>query len=417
MTHSGLNREGKIDMQTPQRRKIAIQVLAMATMAPAMITFLFGESLWKPRYAPNLFALAAAPAESTKSREALEALIRRANQEGELIATVQSSWSKASLQPLGDAFKKSLGLNIKVTISTVRSAQHFPVAIAETQARAPATYDVVQGDDAEMMQLIGAGGIQRIDNADALLSAVNGAVRGGKVRREQISSGPFHQLAFLLNANVKQIVYNPKLITEAELPKIHADLADAKYKGKFTQPPWTAHWEIAPAVFDNFDKDKWLDVVRSAGKNTAAILPETTGVQRVALGEFTFALAQDAYFRQVLAQDAKAPLAFKYFEDYNERNSVYYGVRSGARHPAAATLFALWITTAEAQGIWQSSEFSAVPHGESKIDQEHRLAIQNAKAKVLGFLENQKTIDLLKWYQTEEGRKYLDGMTRAIRGE
>lgn len=116
-------------------------------------------------------------------------------------------------------------------------------------------------------------------------------------------------------------------------------------------------------------------------------------------------------------QDAKAPLAFKYFEDYNERNSVYYGVRSGARHPVAATLFALWITTAEAQGIWQSSEFSAVPHGESKIDQEHRLAIQNAKAKVLGFLENQKTIDLLKWYQTEEGRKYLDGMTRAIRGE
>ena len=58
-----------------------------------------------------------------------------------------------------------------------------------------------------------------------------------------------------------------------------------------------------------------------------------------------------------------------------------------------------------------------MPHGESKIDKEHQLAIQNAKAKVVGFLDNDKTIELLKWYQSEEGRKYLDGMTRAIRGE
>ena len=68
----------------------------------------------------------------------------------------------------------------------------------------------------------------------------------GKVRCEQISSGPFRQLAFLLNANVKQIVYNPKLISEVELPKNHADLTDAKYKGKFTQPPWTLNGRSHP---------------------------------------------------------------------------------------------------------------------------------------------------------------------------
>ena len=362
-------------------------------------------------------AMAATAAAPGKGKALLDELVQKARQEGELIATVQSSWNKALAQPLGESFNKRFGLNIKVTIANMRSAQHFPVAIAETQARAPATYDVVQGDDAEVMQLIGAGGIQKVDNWETLIAEINPVIASGRVRREQISSGPFRQLGFLINANVKQIVYNPRLISEAELPKNHSDLADAKYKGKFTQPPWTAHWEIAPAVLSNFDREKWLDVVRRAGRNTAAVLPETTGVQRVALGEFAFALAQDAYFRQVMAQDPKAPIAFKYFEDYNERNSNYYGVRTGARHPAAATLFALWITSPEAQGIWQSSEFSAVPHGESKIDKEHQLAIQNAKARVVGFLDNEKTIELLKWYQTEEGRKYLDGMTRAIRGE
>jgi ABC-type Fe3+ transport system substrate-binding protein len=362
-------------------------------------------------------AMAATPAAPGKGKALLDEWVQKARQEGDLVATIQSSWNKALVQPLGDSFKKRFGLNIKVTIANMRSAQHFPVAIAETQARAPATYDVVQGDDAEMMQLIGAGGIQKVDPWETLLAEINPLIRSGKVRREQISSGPFRQVAFFLNANVKQLIYNPKLISEAELPKTHVELADPKYKGKFTQPPWTSHWEIAPAVLDGFDREKWLDIVRRAGRNTAAVLPETTGVQRVALGEFAFALAQDAYFRQVLAQDPKAPIAFKYFEDYNEKNSVYYGVRTGARHPAAATLFALWMTTPEAQTVWQTSEFSAVPHGESKIDKEHQLGIQNAKARVVGFLDNDKTIELLRWYQSEEGRKYLDAMTRAIRGE
>jgi ABC-type Fe3+ transport system substrate-binding protein len=362
-------------------------------------------------------AIAAAPAAPEKGKALLDDLVQKARQEGEVVATIQSSWNKALVQPLADAFKKRFGLDIKVTIANMRPAQHFPVAIAETQARAPATYDSVQGDDAEIMQLIGAGGTQRIENWEALLAEINPMVRSGKVKPAQISRGPILQHAFLVYANIKQIVYNTKLISEAELPKTHAELAEPKYKGKFTQPPWTSHWEIAPVVFDNFEKDKWLDVVRRAGRNTSAVLPETTGVQRVVLGEFPFALAQDTYFRQILLQDPKAPIGFKFFEDYNEKNAVYYAVRTGAKRPAAATLFALWMTTPEAQAIWQPGELLAVPHGESKIDREHARSIQNSRAKIVGFFDNDRTAELLRWYQTEEGRKYLDSMTRAIRGE
>ena len=164
-------------------------------------------------------------------------------------------------------------------------------------------------------------------------------------------------------------------------------------------------WRIAPAVLND----------RSTGRSGStwcagpAGIPPPCCLKPPACSAWRWAslpsLAQDAYFRQVLSQDPKAPIAFKYFEDYNERNSNYYGVRTGARHPAAATLFALWITSVEAQGIWQTSEFSAVPHGESKIDKEHQLAIQNAKARVVGFLDNEKTIELLKWYQDRRRTK------------
>ncbi|MBI2357681.1 MAG: extracellular solute-binding protein [Deltaproteobacteria bacterium] len=182
----------------------------------------------------------------SKGKQLLDELVRKAKQEGELVATIQSSWSKTLVQPLADAFRNRFGFDIKVTVATVNSARHFPVAIAETQSGAPATYDAVQGDDAETMQLVGAGGTQKIDGWEALLSEINPLVRAGKVRPDQISRGPFRDHSFAYMANVKQLIYNPKLIPEKDLPRTHRELADPKYKGKFTQPPWTSHWEIAP---------------------------------------------------------------------------------------------------------------------------------------------------------------------------
>jgi len=308
-------------------------------------------------------------------------------------------------------------LDIKVTIANVNSARHFPVAIAETQAGAPATYDVVQGDDAETMSIVGASATQKVDNWATLLAEVNPLVRSGKVRPDEISRGPFQEHSFMFMANVKQLIYNTKSVSEKDLPRTHRDLADPKYKGKFAQPPWTSHWEIAPVAFEKFDRNEWLDVVRRAGKNTAAVIGESAAVQRVVLGEFAFALAQDRYTRQILGKDPKAPIAARFFDDYNELNQVYYSVRNRARHPAAGTLWALWMTTAEAQKIWQPSDLQAVPYGDSDLDREFRQGIEKSKARVIGFLDNEKTIELLKWYRTEEGRKYLDALAKAIRGE
>jgi hypothetical protein len=140
-------------------------------------------------------------------------------------------------------------------------------------------------------------------------------------------------------------------------------------------------------------------------------------VQRVVLGEFAFALAQDRYMRQIFAKDPKAPIAARFFDDYNELNQVYYSVRTRARHPAAGALWSLWMTTPESQAIWQPSDLQAVPYGDSAVDRGFKQIIEKSKARVIGFLDNEKTIELLKWYRTEEGRKYLDAVARAIRGE
>jgi ABC-type Fe3+ transport system substrate-binding protein len=384
------------------------------------LVFLFLPALFVADFAASkLFSgeLAAAAESSSKGKQTLDELVAKAKQEGELVATIQSSWSKGLIPPLTDAFRKRFGLDIKVTVANVNSAQHFPVAIAETQAGAPATYDAVQGDDAETMQIVGAGATQKVENWATLIAEINPLVRSGKVRPDEISRGPFQDHSFMFMANVKQLIYNTRSISEKDLPRTHRDLADPKYKGKFAQPPWTSHWEIAPAAFDKFDRNEWLEVVRRAGKNSGAVMGESGAVQRVILGEFAFALAQDRYMRQVFAKDPKAPIAARFFDDYNELNQVYYSVRTRARHPAAGTLWALWMTTAESQRIWQPSDLQAMPYGDSQLDRDFKQNIEKSKARVIGFLDNEKTMDLLKWYRTDEGRKYLDAVARAIRGE
>ena len=384
-----------------------------------VLLFQAGFSLRPPTVGLLREAAAATAAAPSKGKQLLDEWVRRAKQEGEVTVHVQSDWDKGLFQPLTDAFKKRFGLDIKATIVTARMATHLPVAIAETQAGAPATYDALMGDDAETMQLIGAGGTQKIEGWEELLREINPLVRSGKVRPDQINLGPFKDHGFLFMANLKRLVYNTRLISEGDLPRTHSELGNPKYKGKLTQPPWTAHWELAPALLtsDKAEREKWLETVRQAGKNAGIVLPESSGIQRVVLGEVVFSLNQDRYFRRLLAKDPKAPIAFKYFEDYNQVNRVYYTVRTKSRHPAAATLFILWMGTPEAEAIWQPVEMQAVPYGESKIDGEFRSSVEKLGSKAMGFLDSEKSIELLKWYRTEEGRKYLDGMARAIRGE
>lgn len=348
---------------------------------------------------------------------ALTALAAQANREGKLLATVPTDWNQAMLPRLADGFKKRFGLTIDVSVTPVRSATQFPLEIAATKAGGPPTYDVMQGDDAETMQLIGGDGVQKIADWQRLARAINPDVRAGKVALGRISRPPFDGSSFACWANVKEIIYNPHLIAANDLPKTHADLAQARYAGKFVQPPWTAHWEMDPAAIGGRGRDRLIDEVRNTGKNTGAVLTEAEGVQRVVLGQYAFVLAQDTYLRSVLAKDPKAPAAGAFFHDYNQLNADYYSVRTRTPHPAAATLWALWMTTADAEAIWQAFWQSFLPYGSSPLDRQERDELRQGRVPVVGYLDNGATVSYLQWQQTPDGAKFLSALAKAIRGE
>lgn len=348
----------------------------------------------------------------------LKTLIAKANEEGALNAAVTSSMHGKVTSKLVPVFKKRFGLDIKVTITNIRSTSHYPRAAAATRSGASPTYDTIEGSELSNIQLIEIGGTQRIPQWESLLAEINPMVRSGKVKTAQISPVPFVGHGFKYLSRVKGLVYNPKLISKADLPKTHADLANPKYKGRWTQPPWTSHWEVGPLVFPNIGKKEWLEIVRKAGKNSGAVQSAGKGIQRILIGEYAFGLANTYYALRAKAKDPQAPMEVTYFKDYNQTNSAFYVLRKGAKHPAAGTLFALWIGTPEAKAIWQPTIFATqFIWGESDLDRKVRKLIRTSGAKVIDYLENEKSINFLKWYGTEEGRKYSKKLGRAIRGE
>ncbi len=347
----------------------------------------------------------------------LDELIAKAKQEGALNAGIISSMKGKTTPKLTAAFKKRFGLDIDVTIVPLSDTRHYPKAVAATKAGTVPSYDALSGSGPNNVQLLAVGGVQKIDGWESLLAKIDPRVRSGKVKPKQISPDPFSGYAFEYITRLKAILYNPKLISKAELPKRHADLTDPKYRGKWTQPPWSAHWDIAPLVFPDISKEKWLETVRKAGENAGNVQSSGKGTQRVLLGEYAFGLGNTYYFLRIKAKDPQAPLAIAYFQDYNPTTPSQFVVRKGARHPASATLFSLWIGTPEAKAIWQPDIFvSQFKYGESNLDKEVRKYLRESNAKVVGF-GDKKGIEFLGWIGTPEGRKYRRAVSTAIRGE
>lgn len=344
-------------------------------------------------------------------------LVAQAKQEGALNATVTGQMKGVTIAKLAAAYKKRFELNIKVTIAPTGDTRYYPKAIAATRAGGIPTYDSLEGSLFNQNLLIGVGGVQRVEGWEGLVAEMNPLVRSGKVSPTQISPRPLSGLVFHYMSRVKAILYNPRVISKDKLPRTHAELGDPKYNDRFVQPPFPSHWNLGLLAFPDMSKEKWLDVVRKAGKNTGAIGFPNGNVQRILTGEYAFGLVQIDNYVKIKDKDPKAPLGYAYFKDYNAAPPAFYIVRRRARHPAAGTLFALWIGTPAAKAIWQSDLYGTqFKYGQSELDKKVRGYFQESGATVITFMGSDKGIELLKWFGTADGKNYSRGITQAIRG-
>lgn len=343
----------------------------------------------------------------------LKGLIEGARREGQLKVTVVTSQGAKGGGALGEAFKRRFGLvDMKITFDlNSGTAGDAHKAIAEHQSGIPPTFDAMYFVDEAVLLLKNAGAISRIENWEPLLAEI--APEAHKARNK-LSPQPFDGYAFTWATRTNAILYNPKLISKDELPKTLPEYGNPKYKGRYSVPPWITRAIIGTL---KYDKEEWLKVVRSWGRNKGHMLAFNAGIDRLLLGELAFLSANAYYYYAEKDRDPKAPIGLSFFEDLTTLHRAMNVVLEGARHPNAAKLFTLWSIGEEASLLFQ--KYSYAPNvflgKKGPLSTAIVTELEKANIKPVTWFDTPKTLKQFLWYETAEGKKYAQAIDRAQR--
>jgi ABC-type Fe3+ transport system substrate-binding protein len=359
----------------------------------------------------------APPASVTSTAESsakalIDKLVAQAKQEGEL-DTATTTEQASRVPQLKEAFLKRFGLTINVNVALGDQTGKMAKLITTLDAGGRPEFDTLTGSEEDLIQLGERGYISEIENWDRLLPEVNGLVRDGTIKPEDVTPAPFTGSAFLWSTRSKALLYNSKLIQADQLPQTTLDLTDPKFKGKFPVPPWTDIWELGTLI--HTDKTAWLQTLDQIGKNAATVIDFSPALNRILLGEFAFMPMNSYYYWDVKAKDAQAPLGLAWFKDYTPFSKVMYIVPKKSKHPAAATLWALWMSTPEAEAAWQPAAHEEnIAFGQSEQDKLARESLNKSGSKLASWYLSPDTIEQLKWWSTPEGKQYRVKIKEAI---
>ena len=343
----------------------------------------------------------------------LKGLIEGARKEGRLNVTVVTSQGAKGGEALGEGFKRRFGLgDMKITFDLNQgTAGDAHKAIAEHQSGIPPTFDAMYFVDEAVLLLKDAGAISRIDNWQSLLAEI--APEAHKVR-EKLSPAPFDGYAFTWATRTNALLYNPNLIAREELPKTLTEYGNPKYKGKYSVPPWITRAIIGTL---KYDKDEWLNIVRSWGRNKGHMLAFNAGIDRLLLGELAFLSANAYYYYAEKDRDPKAPIGLSFFDDLTTLHRAMNVVLAGARHPNAAKLFTLWSIGEEASLLFQKHSYAPNVYLGKKGPLSTAIVseLEKRNIKPVTWFDTPQTVKEFLWYETAEGKKYAQAIDRAQR--
>lgn len=355
---------------------------------------------------PNL-----ADAASGEGKRAVQQLIDGARKEGQLDLMITSSAGERGARELESAFQRRFGLDLRIHADlSGQESQKFNRAVAEARSGIPPTFDLMQGEAANILSILDAGGAEPIKGWEGLLAAV---VPEAYKIKEKISPQILAGYGFLWSTRTTALLYNPKLISEANLPRTWKQMGDPKYRGAFSMPPWISALLMATL---KYDRQEWLEIVKAIGRNKREVLTYDAGAQRMLLGDLKFLYGNaDIYFEHK-AKDPNAPIGETFFEDITTMRQVLYVLRKGAKNPNAARLFALWATGAEANAIFEKYAFTEnLVLGRGPISRRIGATLEKKNIQIVSWFDSPQTVENFRWFATREGKEYAKAIARAQR--
>jgi iron(III) transport system substrate-binding protein len=266
----------------------------------------------------------------------IDDLIKGAKQEGTIEFYAPSTLTPQGAQALGAAFNKKYGLNIKLQYSpSGNMTRDVGKVVGLGASGVPPEWDLMVVTDAHHATLWVKKMHQPFDYKSIGVDAKaiqydNGAVSFAN--------------QFVLPA------YNRQLVAAKDAPKSWDDLLNPKWKGKIGVSSATHH--MARLAAGPWGEEKTTNFVKALTKQDLILGRLGEIYNRLLLGEIVVAVSvSDSELKSEKHKTAPVVLA----ESVSPLISPAYdaGVPKNAVHPKVAHLLAAYLTTPEAQKIWE----------------------------------------------------------------
>ncbi len=271
------------------------------------------------------------------SATTMEQLIAAAKKEGTLELLAPSTLGPQGAQALGAAFNKKYGLAVKTNYSPSNNMVG-DVAKVVTQSAAGATpeWDLMVVTDAHHATLWLRKLHQPFDYPKL----------GINPRWTQYDNG-----TIVLANQFVYPAYNKNILPAKDVPKKWEDLLDPKWKGGKMGMSTTTH-HLARLAAGAWGEKKTTEFVHALAKQELVLGTMGMLYTRLQTGEILLiATLTDSFIST--AKKSGAPLVHADGIEPVVSPAYNAGVPKGSAHPNAGALFAMFLTTAEGQKLWE----------------------------------------------------------------
>ncbi len=266
----------------------------------------------------------------------IDELIKAAKQEGTLEFYAPSTLTPQGAQALGAAFNKKYGLNVKLQYSpSGNMTRDIGKVVGLGASGVPPEWDLMVVTDAHHATLWVKKMHQPFDYKSIGVDAKAVQYDNGSVSFAN---------QFVLPA------YNKQLVQVKDAPKSWDDLLNPKWKGKIGVSSATHH--MARLEAGPWGEEKATNFVKALTKQDLILGRLGEIYSRLLLGEIVVAVSlSDSEIKS--EKNKSAPVVFAEAVSPLIAPAYHAGVPKNAAHPKVAYLMAAYLTTPEAQKIWE----------------------------------------------------------------
>ncbi|MDP2645713.1 MAG: extracellular solute-binding protein [Desulfobacterales bacterium] len=266
----------------------------------------------------------------TVSAGPLDEIIAGAKKEGTVFFLGKSAFTSNSMKRLEKEIMEKFGVKLNVQFTPSGSMpKEVGKAIMERKSGATPSQDletygpqhVTTGMEADLFEKVNWRSLMPQDVSPEVI----------------VNLPPYGEVGLTYYNSQQGLMYNPKKISAAEVPRTLSALADPKWKGKVGLFNYTSSWATRAKTSG---PDKVLATLGDIMRNGAIVGRYADLLNRYLIEEIWMAFTGNSYMKT--AQDKGMPAEWQSV-DYLDEESRPLMVRKGARHPNAAKLLAVYL--------------------------------------------------------------------------